>query len=273
MPTLYHYTDVHGFFEIISKKKLWLSGTHNLNDHSELAWGKNVIYRVIDELNTLLIDDKKLLTHLFTSTCGFARFVCSLSQGRDTLSQWRAYADDGHGFAIGFDHSAFPYYPYPQVNARPADSAATLCKVVYSEQEQEDAAAKIVLALAKELRDSAPDTHSEALGIAAAKLAGLTVALKNPAFEEEHEWRLVYAPPIIFSPVDRAPRLAPGPNLLKQRVSKKRICTYFERSFAPSDVVSIVQGPKCQVHMVDLHILLADNGFDIVPTQSKATYR
>lgn len=273
MSTLYHYTDVNGFFEIISKQKLWLSSTRNLNDHGELSWGMKLVYAAIREFELLNEAEKKLLIDQFTAMCGFDRFICSLSEAPDSLSQWRAYADDGHGFAIGFDSDAFPNYPFPDVNAGTAESATTLHKVLYVKDEQEVAVHTTLTELASELDAADEDRKAILFSFAGSKLAGLTVIFKNPAFDEEKEWRLVYAPPISTAMFNGVRRITPGPDLVKQRVSKKRICTYFERSFLPEEIVSIVEGPKCQVHFIDLQILLIDNGINLNSSRSKATYR
>ena|SRR5882672_11981800 len=105
--TIYHCTDDRGLAGILATGKLWLTDIFNLNDPSELrhgfgkaieAWqGKGCAEaeRVATVLRRVSSDpDFRELGHHFT---------CSFSSDGDELGQWRAYADNGQGYALGFN--------------------------------------------------------------------------------------------------------------------------------------------------------------------------
>jgi hypothetical protein len=108
--TLYHYTDGRGVLGIISSRSLHFTDFRHLNDPSELRYGRELLERAV----TSLPKDANwhhrcfmtlLLPHLVAlmKSSGIDLFVASFSTEKDDLGQWRAYADDGRGFAIGFD--------------------------------------------------------------------------------------------------------------------------------------------------------------------------
>lgn len=105
--TLYHYTNLHSLKAIVENQSLLCSNSAYLNDKKEYLYGlelfRNVLnnkkekvqgleLKIIDGIQKEL-DAKKISNH----------FVTCFSREGDLLSQWRAYADDGKGIAIGFD--------------------------------------------------------------------------------------------------------------------------------------------------------------------------
>lgn len=110
---IYHYTDGTGLRGILQAGQLWFSDIFNLNDPSELRYGvepaKAIFYaeatsasvvnspevqRFANNLSAMLAGGIEEVAHLF---------VCCFSSADDDLGQWRAYADNGRGFAMGFD--------------------------------------------------------------------------------------------------------------------------------------------------------------------------
>jgi hypothetical protein len=108
METLYHYTNPAGFFAIIKSKTLWLSVAHNLNDYQEIKWATHKIAQALDKVVTP--ENKHYLDKLRQQAKinRLMPFICSFSTEGDLLSQWRAYADDGTGAAIGFKTELLP---------------------------------------------------------------------------------------------------------------------------------------------------------------------
>lgn len=94
---LYHYTSIDGANGILNSCSAWMSDCRYLNDRDELL---NSIKLFFDGLDS---DLAKTLPQVLIFG-GFSRFHCvlSLSESPQILSQWRAYADDGRGIAIGF---------------------------------------------------------------------------------------------------------------------------------------------------------------------------
>lgn len=110
---IYHYTNDVGLKGILETGQLWLSDIFNLNDPSELSHGFSHAVEILNRM----ADDGPPESQLFAKNFAAFRdaggvqgsahfFVCSFSSDGDDLGQWRAYADNGRGFAIGFDGKA-----------------------------------------------------------------------------------------------------------------------------------------------------------------------
>jgi hypothetical protein len=106
---LYHYTDGHGLKGILESGQVWLTDYRHLNDPSELTHGIDMARDVVrligngadGRVRLFLENFADLFTHRnLVTTLEF--FIASFSHARDDLSQWRAYSDNGRGFAIGF---------------------------------------------------------------------------------------------------------------------------------------------------------------------------
>src|ERR1700680_3576354 len=109
-PMLYHYTNDAGLKGIIESGKLWFSDIFGLNDPSELRHGLSIAIDVIKSRTTAnrpeVATFARLLERLDMDS-GIEEaahfFICSFSGDGDDLGQWRAYADNGRGFALGFE--------------------------------------------------------------------------------------------------------------------------------------------------------------------------
>jgi hypothetical protein len=107
---LYHYTNDAGLRGILETGKFWLTDIFYLNDPSELQHGLSVAADVLTreaeildlpKSNTFVKNFVEFLKTGIESTAHY--FVGSFSIDGDDLGQWRAYADNGRGFALGFD--------------------------------------------------------------------------------------------------------------------------------------------------------------------------
>ena len=111
--TLYHYASPAGFRGIIDKSAFWATDVRFLNDSQEVryAWDEfqsvlaerasvqspyQEAYRteleVIASLNATDLDEME-----------FRVFATCLSELSDDVPQWRSYASDGNGVALGFN--------------------------------------------------------------------------------------------------------------------------------------------------------------------------
>ena len=107
---LYHYTTDVGLHGILGSGQLWLTDIFKLNDPSEVDHGFS---RGIDVLKEKVgggpPESRKFAEGLarFVKRYGIEKlgqfFICSFSSRGDDLGQWRAYADNGRGYALGFD--------------------------------------------------------------------------------------------------------------------------------------------------------------------------
>lgn len=112
-PIIYHYTNDVGLKGILETGQLWLTDIFSLNDPSELTHGFSV---AINALTSKVANDSAVGQKFAKNFAAFAQqgairktahfFMCSFSSSGDDLGQWRAYADNGRGFALGFDAKA-----------------------------------------------------------------------------------------------------------------------------------------------------------------------
>lgn len=135
---IYHYCSFETFMSILSNKKIWLSDIFKMNDWSEENYLEYLLLKYLKGIKDNLIGDKKYIRYLENQdknnffnlnkktkeydelfyrinlfliknrllklkSTSFCRYICCFSKKGDLLSQWRAYANDGRGFAIGFD--------------------------------------------------------------------------------------------------------------------------------------------------------------------------
>jgi Protein of unknown function (DUF2971) len=109
-PILYHYTDDAGLRGILESGILRLTAVSNLNDPSELKHG---FYHAIEIINRRAAEgppESKIFAQQFERfliddgiDVAAHYFVGCFSAAGDDLGQWRAYADNGRGFALAFD--------------------------------------------------------------------------------------------------------------------------------------------------------------------------
>jgi len=112
-PTIYHYTNDLGLKGILETGTFWFTDIFDLNDPSELRHGFSQAVNILENGSRAELPE----TQKFAAD--FARFnvegaieesghffVCCFSAAGDDLGQWRAYADNGCGFALGFEAPA-----------------------------------------------------------------------------------------------------------------------------------------------------------------------
>jgi hypothetical protein len=109
-PMLYHYTTESGLRGILESGTLWFSDIFAQNDPSELRHGlgiaidllKSRITKERPEIDTFARQVERFDVDAGIEAAGHF-FICCFSADGDELGQWRAYADNGRGFALGFD--------------------------------------------------------------------------------------------------------------------------------------------------------------------------
>jgi hypothetical protein len=206
---LYHYTDSKGLTGILESGKLWATDARYLNDASELAYGCELVDRVLEEKRETTptewtgqgkppVDqflESALTARLFDPyEPGRFAFVTCFCEKDDLLSQWRAYADRGAGYSIGFHWGGLFNNPRSAMDQ-------PLSKVVYDEQVQLTLIRELVDEICRALEAAAaPDTVSvdvkhalidDALRALRIVLMEYLPYFKHSSFQEEHEWRIV----------------------------------------------------------------------------------
>lgn len=179
----YHYTTIASCLSILSTRSVWLSDYKYLNDKHELVHAVDKFFVHFAEDERAALREALMWHQLATHHC-----VLSLSRSPKILSQWRAYADDGKGVAIGFNEK---FLRFEKIELVPC---------VYEDHEKfaEEIAIRYS-GLAREAREvrRAISAKDHLIGWADGKSAELSsmirdlIALKNPAFEEEQEVRAV----------------------------------------------------------------------------------
>lgn len=267
---IYHYCNVDAFKAIIQNKILWLSSVYNLNDYKEIHWIKekvtNKIQNYTDKYNFKKYTAfEKLYEKKLPNV-----YIASFSQGNDLLSQWRAYANDGYGVAIGFNTEYFKLNTLVQTN-----------KVLYDEKEQEKLIEKILLPLedlddnidceSKEFKNVCEDVINE--------INNLSARSKNELFKEEQEVRLIHNPIIIDDIENQKIVFKNNLSTMMFRAVCGNLIPYFELKFNDYNddilpIVEIIKGPKNKFIDQEIKIFLANNGFYGVNIKSsKSSYR
>ena len=110
--TIYHYTRKAGLKGILKSGTLWLTDIWGQNDPSELKHGFCHAVKILNrhaaegsaELKKFAQGFERLLMGNRVHNAGHF-FISCLSVAGDDLGQWRAYAEDGRGYALAFDTS------------------------------------------------------------------------------------------------------------------------------------------------------------------------
>lgn len=284
MPPLYHYCSSPAFHAIVGSKTIWLSSLRQSNDSAE---GRMVAYAA----KRLAAKDgltHELTEHVLAAIANMENLwaglgVC-LSEDGDLLSQWRAYAADGSGVAIGFDRD---YVNWLVESSRGTDTDLELHQVEYEFQAHEQLVMPAYLKL-RQLLESGADfppgalpefRDAEDLKIVElnGRLAILTLlraamdafngifSLKHPAFKEENEWRLLHLHGL--SPAHPCHFRAVSGGIVPFK-------TCLLRDSGRSRIAEVVLGPRHTTPVPVVEDYLAQQGFpDVKVRRSVAPFR
>jgi hypothetical protein len=115
---LYHYTSSAGLLGIFEKGEIWFTSLYHLNDPSEQRFCHEIAFRLLnkaarsgDDLLRAFVDELQAALPAREYKIAFEPFVACFSKAADDLGQWRAYGDNGRGFAIGFRPEMFHVAP------------------------------------------------------------------------------------------------------------------------------------------------------------------
>ncbi|MFT0137247.1 DUF2971 domain-containing protein [Alcanivoracaceae bacterium MT1] len=274
MNTLYHYCSIDSFFNILRTKNIRLTDTLGMNDSREGRWADLIINPLIsnEELFSSVEQGREFLNAYHLSKP--SPFIFCFSEHPDILSQWRAYSNDGTGVCIGFSSNFFPpSNPFAPTNAAPKKNTR-LEQVLYVPEDTH-----LIKELLKkfkiweESQEVPPPTPHGFLGMYAASLSAV---IKNPAFYEEKEWRLIHSPILMRDDQNRHRPIGTDLNI-EQYVSGNKIRTYFEYPIAKDGTHAISEiwlGPKCELTLYELSLFFSLNNYGDIPVKrSKATYR
>ncbi len=203
---LFHYTDMAGLLGIITTEQMWFTSMFHLNDPSELSYGINLATEALEEqakASDHIVETFCRWTHHVLVKSGgeiFGFYVASFSQAGNDLSQWRAYADNGRGVALGLAPSLFKV---AHDSAAVAVAEKTLvANVSYNPDEvrknMAEAIQRAATLLAREHRDRHVHSAAEAekfgkqlAGHLAVSILTYAITCKHPAYANEQETRLL----------------------------------------------------------------------------------
>ena len=231
-------------------------------------------------------DQNELLRHLdvVIAMAGYAGFC--MSEKGDLLSQWRAYADNAEGVSIGFNQEYFETLGNLKRD-RGDEFSAHLTKIEYDFAEQKKLVAEHADEILKPVADGAlrwPTllTSKEdekkwrekfrAMGLHFIFFYLFLFRLKNPAFAEEREWKII-------SHIFREDRKENFGQLAKMdfRSHMDRIVPFTRIALEPlsqPSISEIVLGPRNATPERVVEALLFKHGWtDVSVRKSSASYR
>lgn len=230
---LYHYTTVSGCLGIIESQSIWLTDHRFLNDKHELQQGLKSFLEHIPEESRTAIKEALSYHEMWNHTCVF-----SLSRSPTILSQWRAYADDGTGIALGFSSSILDFMKLAVVDCQYDDHQEYAAKLVQKHQQFIETVRGAYHRLFTQGRfvKWVNERHEIFYPI----IHDL-IALKNPAFSEEGELRAIWSRPAGHKDI----RMRSARNLVIPYVQARVIPDYEDRDALYVAIPELWLGPKC----------------------------
>jgi hypothetical protein len=308
---LWHYTSIQGFQAIVASKSVWATDVRFLNDREEFIHSRKIADEILaqtpelDEAGFLHKEflDKAVMLGLDSGPMANLQvFVACFSSSEDQLGQWRGYSHGSSGVSLGFDLSSF---------RPPANSDTLVCFapctydaikkrellldalrhvkdeiVVYREKifalvcelEPDKSTAANKEMVVKKFLDANPQLRAPVEEFLAAVVKTrvdcfrAAALLKNEAFAEENEWRLVL--PMLPDEV------ATAKNPPRFRVGKTTLIPYIAHPFSVNaanaglPIVDIILGPGSDENSVfAAQRFLKSAGLTITPRLSKVPYR
>lgn len=312
---VYHYCSVETFVSIIQNATIRASNIKKSNDYSEVINSidlyKDALFNAGRKFIRMHAEAESFKEFFFNididflvenainnETCTY--YVACFSEAKDLLSQWRGYADDGKGVSIGF---------LTDYLAKETNSVSLNFRPIYYEPDKikENLMKDIIQCLERVINSKnqclVEQGFENAFSSAIGTMVYNSVFMKNKAFLEEKEWRLVYYP---FGNIrnlkvgyrtkdlsknglyyDRMLDMTNNKNdyngLIRKQVNfqnrENSIVSYVDFDFKnilPFFIKEIILGPKNDMDDLDLRLFLLSNGLDLSYTdilRSTATYR
>jgi hypothetical protein len=246
-----------------------------MNDSLETNW----IIHLIDEE---LIKRKDIIKdeHIKTLSTSFILnrlypYIACFSKNGDSLSQWRAYANDGKGIAIGIDEKKLGLEQRIPGNTFIKDDAIGYYNCIYDEASQRefinDNLGELCLLINKNMFS---EINIVNIAISFNKMS---VIFKNPSFFEEDEVRIIHIPRIMG---DKENNTILDSNIseINFMVKGNSISSYFEFNlnsvFNSKTIPEIILGPKNNINIIELGTYLSINGLkETIMKKSISSYR
>ena len=246
--TIYHYCSSESFLRIITGNSLRLCNISHTNDYLEAKYLAHWIIRVTES--------PEIFNNLRQALEQTSAFISCFSDKHDSLGQWRAYAGNGTGFAIGFDTNKI------NIEKRlpePCDKVPGVMPIIYSDDEMHRVAEAIKsFYLSQNNCDKKSLYHD---------LVRLSFLCKNPTFKEENELRIIYTPDIAEEVKRKGLNKESATSdkkanfLLDFREIHGGISAYCNWRFPKEAITNIILGPATKTRRNDVRLLLNSHGY------------
>jgi Protein of unknown function (DUF2971) len=201
-PTLFHYTDAAGLKGIVESGVLRATHVAFMNDASEYLHAVSLLTQEIDQVRSSEKDQLKInLLEEIKGPVSLTRpqdvgpyFVTCLSAAENSLNQWRAYGRGEGGYSIGFDGV--------KLSQSMLKLNGILAPVLYDPSQQSKLVHDLLqwaLSEYQKLATTIPisdrdDHRRDWAHMLLWRIGAAAPMIKNPAFVEEQEWRLIFMP-------------------------------------------------------------------------------
>ena len=276
---IYHYTSLDNFIKILKTKTFYLFNSYQMNDYKENMTIIDILNTVIMQKKIIIPDDylKELYKVLgFKFKMGFA-FISCFTELRDSISQWRAYGDDGNGICIIFNPKSFEIsYALPSHNAI-AEKCVSIHDVIYSKEQQE----KIIIEILNMAINNQNTLGTHGKEFFAENVYELIIRFapifKMNEFQEEKEWRIIYET-VLMGRDHQQITTTDSRKDIEFIHTRNNIKSYFPLNIEENKFVNslkgIILGPKTIIPDMEIATILENFGFwDIKIFRSNISYR
>jgi len=191
---LHHYTDLNALIGIVNKKEIRFTNVEYLNDITEFHEGKKYFIELLEKKESKFKSKKrykKIINYIeeergekngkpYVKPDAFFSF--SLSEEKDSLEQWRAYSNNENGIMITFNY----------IFSHLRELGISCLKVIYNDDDYCKELNDIIEGMINWDLDFDDFNLFYFWGDLHDYLAKLFLKKKNPAYENEKEWRLIY---------------------------------------------------------------------------------
>lgn len=281
--TLYHYCSIDTLLKILQNKTIRISDVRKMNDYAERRWiyqefitcfnGKDFIDRIaLDKQEKVKIAIKHVTgcweSYLLPGGA-YPEYVFCLSGNGDVLSHWRGYGDDGCGVAIGFNKATLD---------RLLSDENPCFRITQIDYEGKQKIKLVAEKIISEINQSEINNEIDLDEFFINRMRCDSVTMKNPAFSEENEWRLIFSPNECKTPENEFSLNNFHIENLSHRPHRKKFVGFrdIDFSYYVEEIINdIYLGPKCKIDpLTDMPEILYHNGFDstVLVQKSSATY-
>jgi hypothetical protein len=255
---LYHYTKPEAFQKILESGTVWASDIRYMNDASEVTHVADILKSIIKEaVKSVHEDDERELLERIAKTFNVTDmvrvFACCFSELGDSIPQWIAYAGRRGGFAMGLGlRPHILQSQYATKDGTVAVVSGQLVKVVYDDDKLVTFSKDLIAHVVKLYRDARVQVAEHLRTFIMARFcqawqdgfSPLLLSFKQPGFQHEQEWRLVYYLSR-FERSDEAPQYHVGTMGLTPHLPLKLIKTHgFHSGHFP--LLEVVVGPTAE---------------------------